>query len=167
VLGYVLGDGYVRRSVTADVLGIAVDAADGNIADTLRARFARWYGVQGNITARQGHLQVQYAGSVATLLKCLGITAVRTHEKRVPASVWSAPRDAVIGFLRGLFSADGSVQIGSAEKDTCSVRLATSSKGLAQDVQQLLLNLGIVSAIRLRRHQAVRLMPNADRELAE
>ena len=38
---------------------------------------------------------------------------------------------------------------------------------MAQDVQQLLLNLGIVSAIRLRREQSVRLMPNAQREQAE
>src|SRR6185437_3926442 len=85
----------------------------------------------------------------------------------VPESIWSAPRDAVIGFLRGLFSADGSVQSGPADKGACSVRLATSSKGLAQDVQQLLLNLGIVSAIRLRRVAQVRLMPNSARESAE
>ena len=97
----------------------------------------------------------------------LGIEAIRAHEKRVPESIFAAPRDAVIGFLRGLFSADGSVQIGPLEKGTCSVRLATSSKGLAQDVQQLLLNLGIVSAIRLRRQAQVRLMPNAAREPAE
>ncbi len=87
--------------------------------------------------------------------------------KRVPESIFTAPRDAVIGFLRGLFSADGSVQIGSAEKGTCSVRLATSSKGLAQDAQQLLLNLGIVSVIRLRRDQNIRFLPNAQRERAE
>jgi len=167
VLGYVLGDGYVRRSVSADVLGIAVDANDPGIVAMLRERFRRWFGVTGSVIERQGHYQVQYEGTAATFLMGLDLKAVRAHEKRVPESIWSAPRDAVIGFLRGLFSADGSVQIGSAEKGTCSVRLATSSKGLAQDVQQLLLNLGIVSAIRLRRHQAVRLMPNADREPAE
>jgi ribonucleoside-diphosphate reductase alpha chain len=167
VLGYVLGDGYVRRSDTADVVGIAVGEADRSIADTLRSRFARWFGAAGNVTARQGYLQIQYAGSAATFLKALGVTPVPAPEKRVPYSIWGAPRDAVVGFLRGLFSADGSVQVGNAEKGTCSVRLATSSQGLAQDTQQLLLNLGIVSAIRLRRHQMVRLMPNAQREPAD
>ena len=97
----------------------------------------------------------------------LGVKAARAQDKRVPESIFAAPRDAVIGFLRGLFSADGSVQAGPLEKGTCSVRLATSSKGLAQDVQQLLLNLGIVSAIRLRRQAQLRLMPNAAREAAE
>ncbi|MEO7000851.1 MAG: ribonucleotide reductase N-terminal alpha domain-containing protein [Ktedonobacterales bacterium] len=167
VVGYVLGDGYVRREETTDLVGMAVDAQDVALADTLQARIQRWYGAAGNRTERQGHLQLMYRGSAGTLLMGLGVSSVRSHEKRVPESIFLAPRDAVIGFLRGLFSADGSVQTGPAEKGTCSVRLATSSKGLAHDVQQLLLNLGIVSVMRLRREAQVRLMPNAQREAAE
>jgi ribonucleoside-diphosphate reductase alpha chain len=166
VLGYVLGDGYVRRSDTADVVGIAVAVADERIVASLRERFGKWFGVEGSVTERQGHFQVQYEGTVATFLMGMGLKPVRAHEKRVPESLFAAPRDAVVGFLRGLFSADGSVQIG-ATSGSCSVRLATSSKQLALEVQQLLLNLGIVSAMRLRRQEAVRLMPNAQRELAE
>ncbi|HEX9413365.1 MAG TPA: LAGLIDADG family homing endonuclease, partial [Ktedonobacterales bacterium] len=166
VLGYVLGDGYVRRSDTCDVVGIAVDAQDSKIVDTLQERFRRWFGVAGNVTPRQGRYQVNYEGTVATFLIGLGVTAVRAPKKRVPESIFAAPRDAVVGFLRGLFSADGSVQVG-VSSGSCIVRLATSSRGLAQDVQQLLLNLGIVSFVRLRREQAVYLMPNAQRELAE
>jgi ribonucleoside-diphosphate reductase alpha chain len=167
VVGYILGDGYVRYGGTADIVGIAVDVQDVAVADSLQTRFRTWFGAEGNRTERQGHLQLMYAGSSGTLLMGLGLTPVKAHEKRVPESIFAAPRDAVVGFLRGLFSADGSVQIGSAEKGTCSVRLATSSKSLAQDVQQLLLNFGIVSAIRLRREQGLRLMPNAGREQAE
>jgi ribonucleoside-diphosphate reductase alpha chain len=167
IVGLVIGDGYVRRSVTGDVVGLAIDTQDGAIADTLQRRFAAWFGAAGNATHRQGHIQLMYEGSLGTLLMGLGVTAARAHEKRVPESVLAAPRDAVIGFLRGLFTADGSVQIGSPEKGTCSVRLATSSKGLAQDVQQVLLNLGIISCIRLRRDGQIRMMPNAAREAAE
>ncbi len=167
VLGSVLGDGYVRRGDTADNVGIAVGAEDESVTATLRERFQRWFGLAGNVTRRQGHDQITYAGCAATFLMGLGLTAVPAHEKRVPESVFAAPRDAVIGFLRGLFSADGGVQIGSPETGTCSVRLATSSKGLAQDVQQLLLNLGIVSAIRLRREAGITVLPNAAREAAE
>jgi ribonucleoside-diphosphate reductase alpha chain len=167
VVGYVLGDGYVRRGDTADIVGIAVDGQDADIAHLIQERLRTWFGAAGNATHRQGHIQLQYAGSTATLLMGLGLSSARAHEKRVPESIFMAPRDVVIGFLRGLFSADGSVQAGSVEKGTCSVRLATSSKGLAQDVQQLLLNFGIVSAIRLRREASIRLMPNAAREAAE
>jgi ribonucleoside-diphosphate reductase alpha chain len=167
VLGYVLGDGYVRRGRTCDMVGIAVDEKDQDIAQVLQQRFKQWFGVAGNSTKRQGHIQLQYAGSAATFLVGLGLESLRAHEKRVPESVFAAPREAVIGFLRGLFSADGSVQVGPPAKGTCSIRLAASSKKLAQDVQQLLLNLGIVSSVRLRRQQAMRLMPDAQREPAE
>ncbi len=170
VLGYILGGGYVRFEPHLNnqhVLGVAVSLRDAEILQLLRERLRAWFGVKGNVTERQGHYQFQTSGAVATFFSTLGIQGARAHEKRVPESIWTAPRDAVIGFLRGLFSADGSMQTGSAEKGTCSVRLATSSKGLAQDVQQLLLNLGIVSAIRLRREATIRLMPNAAREAAE
>ena len=72
----------------------------------------------------------------------------------------------MVGFLRGLFSADGSVQTFEGNS-SCTVRLATSSKQLGLDVQQLLLNFGIVSSLKLRREEQIRLMPNAQRELAE
>ena len=168
VLGYILGDGYVRYepALKQDVLGIAVDGADVEIATLLQTRFQRWFGLSGNNTHRQGHYQISTSGRVASFFRQLGITAARAHEKRVPESVFAAPRDAVIGFLRGLFSADGSVQ-SHVTNSTCTVRLATSSKGLAQDVQQLLLNLGIVSFVRLRRQAAMSLLPNAQREPAE
>ena len=169
VVGYIVGDGYVRfepRLNNQHVLGIAVSFQDAELLDTLCERLHGWFGIRGNRTERQGHYQFQTAGAVAKFFSALGILGVKAHEKRVPDSIWTAPRDAVIGFLRGLFSADGSVQIGKTN-GSCSVRLATSSKGLALDVQQLLLNFGIVSYIRLRRHEAVRLMPNAQRELAE
>jgi ribonucleoside-diphosphate reductase alpha chain len=167
VVGYVLGDGYVRWSVNRDVLGIAVDSQDSDLATLLRSRLSAWFGVGGTMVQRQGHYQISFEGAVGTFFKDLGISPMRAHEKRVPESIFAAPRDAVVGFLRGLFSADGSVQIGSLEKGTCSVRLATSSKGVAQDVQLLLLNLGIVSAIRLRREAGITLLPNAMREPTE
>jgi ribonucleoside-diphosphate reductase alpha chain len=167
VMGYVLGDGYIRRSVNCDVLGIAVARLDTDLAALLRSRLSGWFGVGGTMVLRQGHYQISFEGAVGTFFKDLGIAPVRAHEKRVPESIFAAPRDAVVGFLRGLFSADGSVQVGNAAKGVCSVRLATSSKGLAQDVQQLLLNLGIVSAIRLRREAGIHMLPNAVREAAE
>jgi ribonucleoside-diphosphate reductase alpha chain len=167
VLGYVLGDGYVRRSVTADVLGIAISLEDADVKDAIQSRLKAWFGYDGTATERQGHFQIQYEGTVAAFLQGLGIASVRAHEKRVPENIFAAPRDAVIGFLRGLFSADGSVQVSSTNGRSCTVRLATSSKGLAQDVQQLLLNLGIVSSVKLRREEQIKLMPTAQRELAE
>jgi len=165
-LGYLLGDGWVRRDTTSDVLGLAVALIDRPVAEALQARMSRWFGAPGHLATRQGHLQITYKGAPATFFTQLGLQACRAPEKRVPECIFSAPREAVVGFLRGLFSADGTVNINERRK-TCSVRLASSSLELARDVQQLLLNFGIVSAVRLRRHATVQLLPNAQREPAE
>jgi ribonucleoside-diphosphate reductase alpha chain len=162
VLGYAVGDGYLRHNGEMRVLGLAISEQDADLAELVQAHILRWFGYRGNCTRRQGHLQVQYAGLVADFFAGLGLSSARAAEKRIPQSVFVAPREAVVGFLRGLFSADGSVQSSEA-KGACSVRLATSSKGLAQDVQQLLLNLGIVSAIRLRRQAGFTVLPDAGR----
>jgi len=166
VLGYVLGDGWVRRDRTSEVLGIAVDECDEELAELIRKRLRDWFGASGCAARRQNHIQLTYKGTVPSFLLGLGLTHARASQKRVPESVFAAPRDAVIGFLRGLFSADGTVNVSRASQ-TCSIRLATSSKALAQDVQQLLLNLGIVSSIRLRRGAGTKAMPNSRRELEE
>ena len=81
VLGYVEGDGYVRRSDTSDVVGIAVDEKDAAIATLLQERFKQWFGAAGNVTKRQGHLQVSYGGSVATFLMELKVSSEAHRQK--------------------------------------------------------------------------------------
>ena len=61
----------------------------------------------------------------------------QASEARVPEQVWRADHDTVGAFLRGLFSTDGSLQ-----KETYP-RLWTASERLLDEVQQLLLGLGI------------------------
>ncbi|MBE9018288.1 ribonucleoside-triphosphate reductase, adenosylcobalamin-dependent, partial [Chroococcidiopsidales cyanobacterium LEGE 13417] len=60
----------------------------------------------------------------------------------LPVSFFSQSREVVIGFLQGLFSADGSVQ-----KYRQAVELFSASQKLLEQVQILLLNLGIPSCI--------------------
>ncbi len=65
---------------------------------------------------------------------------VKTYDRRVPVRYMSANSDIVCGFLRGLFSANG----------TCCgqrVSLKTSSPGLRDDVQLMLSSIGIASYI--------------------
>jgi len=165
-VGYIVGDGHVRTRATGDVLGISFDRRDTDIVDQLRTLIRGWFGPSGTVSARNGQWELSYSGTPGTFFRGLGVTAARAHKKRVPESIFAAPRDAVVGFLRGLFSADGSVQISDAIHADCSVRLATSSKDLAKDVQLLLLNLGIVGSIHLRRQGGLSMLPNAQRELA-
>lgn len=79
--------------------------------------------------------------------------------KTVTSSIEQTSRGFYIGFLRGLFDADGSV-IGEQKKGV-SIRLSQSDLGLLQAVQRMLLRLGIVSTIyQERRPAGFRLLPD-------
>ena len=80
-------------------------------------------------------------------LKKLGVKEVEANDKEVPESIFTAPEEAVVGFLQGLFSADGAVR-DNPKSNSSWVALTSKSKKLLQGVQLLLLNLGIRGNIR-------------------
>src|SRR5262249_15375687 len=81
-------------------------------------------------------------------LEALGVERKRSHEKRVPATLFQAPAEAQAGFLRGLFGADGCAYSGASNE---YIGLASRSYALLQDVQKLLLLFGIQSTIYINR----------------
>ncbi len=84
----------------------------------------------------------------------------------VPELVWRGSASCAAGYLRGLFSSDGSVQ-GTMGKGV-SVRLANNELGLLAGAQQLLLRLGIRSVLyKNRRLEQMRLLPDSSGDLRE
>ena len=74
----------------------------------------------------------------------LGVTTARAHEKRVPASVFTAPTEVQAAFLRGLFGADGCVVAHRARQGQSLRRSrAAAASALLKDVQRLLSAFGI------------------------
>ncbi|MFN6991253.1 MAG: polyprenyl synthetase family protein [Fervidobacterium sp.] len=65
---------------------------------------------------------------------------------KVYESIFNSPKEAVIGFLQGLFSADGTIRC-DVKNGNYYIRLSSKSKRLLEQVQLLLLNLGIKSRI--------------------
>ncbi len=155
VLGVLVGDGWLSESSHSPV-GFAF--SDTELLDRVHTPMQRWFG-PGHRHERGNVIQLTYGRLPYAFFRALGVSQARSHEKRVPESIWRAPREAVVGFLQGLFSADGSVQVHEAKKD-CTVRLASSSKGLLQDVQVLLSNFGILARLVKRRPAGERLMPD-------
>ncbi len=159
VMGWLVGDGWLSPTSNSPVgftFGVEEDGYCG--LDIVHPILQRWFG-PGDMHERDNVRQLTYGRLPYEFFASLGVLASPATEKRVPASIWRAPREAVRGFLSGLFSADGSVQINEAKRD-CTVRLASSSYGLLQDVQLLLANFGIVSRIYQRRPLTRRLMPD-------
>ena len=170
LLGWVTGDGWVSREtpVGRHVPNSTVGMIFGNeekkaLAPKFQALVKEWLGLNGTAIERNGTLSLYYKSALWYFLESLGLGESEGLDKEVPAAIWKAPREAVLGFLSALFTADGTVNV-SAHKGSCSIRLANSSKKLLQQVQLLLLNEGIVSKLYLRRRAGSKEMPDSNRE---
>jgi len=162
VMGYLVGDGWIsERSGTP--LGMVF--SDDEILEIIHEPLSNWFG-GGHLHHRGSVKQLSYGKLPFEFFRTLGVCDTPSPEKRIPEYIWSAPRFAVVGFLQGLFSADGSVQVNTKKKD-CTVRLASSSKGLLEETQILLANFGIISRIYRRRSAGTKMMPDGKGGLAE
>jgi replicative DNA helicase len=90
-----------------------------------------------------------HPAGVGAWLRSLGVFGQRSHEKRLPEVVFRFDDHQVGLLLRHLWATDGCIQV-RREKGSHRVYLASSSRGLVEDVAALLLRLGIVG--RIRRH---------------
>ena len=139
LLGLLIGDGSLTQRNS-----FALTTADEFIANEFRrimqTHFSYTIGKPvKNITFGVSSKQIR------DFLAALGLGFGRSPEKYVPASILRAPRNIVIAFLQGLFDSDG-----WAANSQAKVFLATSSPQLAQEVQMLLLNCGIVASLRVK-----------------
>jgi len=83
---------------------------------------------------------------VGKWLKDLGIFGQRSHQKHLPAEVFSLSNGQIALLLRHLWATDGTIAVRKMpSRNGHSVSFATCSHRLAQDVGALLLRLGIVS----------------------
>jgi replicative DNA helicase len=90
-----------------------------------------------------------HAAGVGAWLKRLEIHGQRSHDKRIPAGLFTLSNADVAVFLRHLWATDGSITLRKpGTRGSPRVYLATCSRGLADDVAALLLRFGIVARIR-------------------
>lgn len=80
----------------------------------------------------------------------LGIGRVHSYEKRIPSAVFAADSLSIQLFLHHLWATDGNIswKLLTGRKPSAAIYYATTSRGLAEDVQHLLLRLGIWSTVR-------------------
>ena len=156
VLGWLVGDGHVKHDEGRAVLNFYDEDAEisdqfaNDVNEVVREPV-------GNADHEVGVNEIRrsdgYRGAEAVEQR---IRSVRLYEfveqvglaegkLQVPDEVMRGSEEMARGFLRALFTADGSVQ-GSVEKGV-SVRLASIDLDLLKEVQQLLLNFGVASKI--------------------
>ncbi len=148
VLGLLVGDGWLRDGDENCRVGFTFSQQDKAILEYIKPVINGFYGCDIKEVVRENdvyHLSY-HSKYFVEFFKRLGIKACEAEEKEVPELIYTATQEAVIGFLQGLFTADGTVGV-YAPNGTVYVRLTSKSRLLLKGVQLLLLNLGIFSRI--------------------
>jgi len=155
LLGHLIGDGctlpshaiqYTTREkdLAETVVKLAVDVFGEEIKPRISPE-RQWYQVY--LTSTRHHTHHAHS-AVTEWLQELRAFGLRSYEKRVPGTVFEQPENAIGLFLRHLWATDGSVQLVKGKKTRPIAYYATSSHQLANDVQTLLLRLGINAILR-------------------
>ena len=74
----------------------------------------------------------------------------RRKEIRVPSIMWSAPNRTLLAYLKSIFQAEG---YSSIKKNAAKIGLAMISKDFVQEIQILLIKLGIYSRLRRKKEK--------------
>ncbi|WP_442961058.1 LAGLIDADG family homing endonuclease [Pseudogracilibacillus sp. SO30301A] len=139
-LGWLTGDGWLAKDGR---VGMVFGKDDTEIINEILDAGEKISGLRPKIHEREdGTFQIFYNRKEFTnILENHGVKRCKAPEKRIPEAIFTSSYDEVVTFMRALFSADGTVYTTDPVRRT--VRLTSASKKLLQDVQLILLNLGI------------------------
>ena len=154
VLGWLVGDGWLRDGDRNCRVGFTFSQDDKEILSYLKPIINGFYGADIKEVIRENNVyHLSYHSKYfIEFFKALGVKAVQSDEKEVPHTLFMATEDAAIGFLQGLFTADGTIGIQDVN-NTTYIRLTAKSSKLLKGIQLLLLNFGIKSKIYDRSRQ--------------
>ncbi|HEY8325712.1 MAG TPA: adenosylcobalamin-dependent ribonucleoside-diphosphate reductase [Ktedonobacterales bacterium] len=146
-IGYFIGDGcvnYYNAGGATGRLTMTVADAEPEVGERILRLAYDLFGVTPQAHRKPNDASVTYffnATELVAWLKHLGVTKTSALSARIPEVVFQAGAEFARGFLRGLFSADGTIS-SEGYSSLCSV-----SRELIDDTQQLLLALGIPSSV--------------------
>ncbi|MBA2391246.1 MAG: SpoVR family protein [Ktedonobacteraceae bacterium] len=143
-LGYLVGDGNIHTSKNA----IGYTTGDRILADRYAQLITDLFAIEPSlfwddktVNGKGGRWRVVfYSANTLDLLKSLGIDLhAKARAKSIPDVVLRSPKSVMSAFLRAYFDCDGCASL------TDGVILSTFSDDIAQTLQVVLLNYGILS----------------------
>jgi intein/homing endonuclease len=147
LLGLLVGDGGWTNSSS-----VSFTADDPETRECAERLFHKFFGVfsftPDKRTKRTGAIR-HHSVSARRFLNDIGWTLeTDRYSKKTPFSIMRSPKSVVCAFLKGCFETDG-----FASKSGREISFSTACYRLAQEVQVLLLNLGIVSKIQTKHNK--------------
>lgn len=138
LLGYIISEGSVINDTSW-----AVTSHDERVVSFLIESLKNEFGYDASLHTYQNKIVGVRINSTQIIrwFRTQGIKPSDSKDQSIPRSILRGSRQSVVAFLSSLFEGDGSV---SAER--CAIEYSTSSKTLSQQLQTILLALGIVSS---------------------
>ncbi|EMA67178.1 intein-containing adenosylcobalamin-dependent ribonucleoside-diphosphate reductase [Halorubrum kocurii] len=163
VLGWMVGDGHLKTGEERAVLNFYDEDAEvsesfaADVNEVVRDPVGNAdYEIGVNEIARgddyRGTQAIEQRIRSTRLYEYAEEAGLVDQKHQVPEAVLRGSEEMARGYLRALFSADGSVQ--GSSKNGRSIRLASSELDLLKQTQRLLLNFGIASRIYKERRPA-------------
>ena len=149
-LGWLVGDGTFNKNYVAWFLGNKDKASENRIRKAIEKLGGN--PLSHTYTLSETEYKIQYNKGTKLYKNISNILKnylERSRERRLPEIVWRLDPEALAAFLRGLFTADGTVDNDKA------IRLTSASLNLLKDVQVLLTTFGIFSKIYERPYQRI------------
>lgn len=154
-LGYVVGwltaHGWVRGGERHAQIRFAFGRHQTEPLNRIKQAVNPWYGAAVREAKRPtgGYHLTYYGQTIVEFLEGLGFDNGPSDERRVPSALLAAPREAVGGFLSGLFAAGAGERTSGPAGPWSAPRIAHRSRRLLLETQLLLLQLGIRSKLSL------------------
>ena len=152
LLAHLVGDGSylsgqpLRYTTASEENSLAVTQAAQSMGSTVSRHAGRgqWHQL---VIAGNGNRW--HPAGVGAWLKRLGLFGQRSHDKHLPAELFTLEDASIALFLRHLWATDGCIHVRQPEqRGSHRIYFATCSERLARDVAALLLRLGIVARIK-------------------
>ena len=145
ILGLLVGDGWLSEK--SQRVGFCFGEKDRKIFEYYKKILNEIYKKDIKEVKRENNtIHLSYhSKEFLKFFERLGVKITKSNNKEIPSSIFSAPREAIIGFLQGLFTADGTISV--SKNKTYYIRLTSKSEKLLKQVQVLLINFGIKSKI--------------------
>jgi stage V sporulation protein R len=143
-LGYLIGDGNIHVSKNA----IGYTTGDRELADRYASLVTELFAIEPTlfwddrtVNGKGGRWRVVfYSANVLDLLQSLGINLrAKARQKSIPDCILRSPKPVVSAFLRAYFDCDGCASVKQG------VILSTFNDDIAQTLQLLLLNYGVLT----------------------
>lgn len=137
IIGYIIGDGCISRKDKVIFSNI-----DEDILNNYKSYISK---LNMELKKENKCDYVLYGLGIRDFFYQLGFNYIKSDKKEIPGCIMKAPKNIVVKTLQGIFDTDGGV-----ENNNRRISITSKSQKLIKQIQLLLLNLGIISSVKIK-----------------